>query len=259
MIRTARFGALALVLLAPSFVSADWLVTKDGSRVETEGPWRVEGRQVIFTLPNGTLSAMRASEVDLDASAEATAAAKAPPAAESAAAEDPARPLPEPVLVLTDKDIPKAADTGIDEARADPLSRQAGVGEEVEEEILRVVSWRQSEERNEEGLEIRGTVRNTGKEVMSAVTLAVEVQGEEGSPLATVDAFLASSTVLPGRSTTFRAVLPGVFELYGEPTFSLGGNAVTVGAGSPRDSAEPRGGEIEQELDEEPEAGDPEP
>ena len=101
----ALVAALALALLVPTLATADWLVTEDGARVETEGPWRVEGRRVIFELPNGTLSALRLDEVDLDASAEATARAKAPPPTPADVAAS--RPLPEPVLVLTDKDIPK--------------------------------------------------------------------------------------------------------------------------------------------------------
>lgn len=55
---------LALAIMSPA-VHADWLVTQDDSRLETQGEWRVEGRRVIFTLANGTLSAMRLSEVDL--------------------------------------------------------------------------------------------------------------------------------------------------------------------------------------------------
>ncbi len=58
--------------LAASTLSADWLLTRDGERVETQGAWRVEGRMVIFTSAKGALSSIRLSEVDLDASAEAT-------------------------------------------------------------------------------------------------------------------------------------------------------------------------------------------
>jgi hypothetical protein len=74
-------------LLAPSLVygfvflgsvlpaAADWLVTQLGDRIETRGAWRVEKKSVIFTLPNGTLSSLRVSDVDLAASEKATAAA----------------------------------------------------------------------------------------------------------------------------------------------------------------------------------------
>ncbi|MEO1367556.1 MAG: hypothetical protein AAFX50_10305, partial [Acidobacteriota bacterium] len=95
---------LACVALTASPAPADWLVTKDGARIETKGPWKVDGRRVLFTQPNGTLSAMRASEIDFEASEAATAAASAPAAAEAAPAAG-KEPLPEPVLVLTNKDI----------------------------------------------------------------------------------------------------------------------------------------------------------
>src|SRR5688572_10286739 len=45
-------AAASAVLLAsvsppvPAF--ADWLVTRDGQLIETLGPWRIEGRQVVF-------------------------------------------------------------------------------------------------------------------------------------------------------------------------------------------------------------------
>ena len=55
---------------------ADRLVTRDGSVIETAGPWRVEGRLVIFRLPDGTLSSMRLVDTDLEASAERTRAAE---------------------------------------------------------------------------------------------------------------------------------------------------------------------------------------
>ncbi len=66
-----RWVLLFLVLLAPA-VAADWLVTQEGARVETKGPWKVKGRTVVFTSSKGRLSSMRLAEVDLDASAAAT-------------------------------------------------------------------------------------------------------------------------------------------------------------------------------------------
>ncbi len=61
------FGCGSLAWLA-SGAAADWLVASDGSRIETTGPFKVEGKLVIFTLPNGTLGSLPLSEVDLEAS-----------------------------------------------------------------------------------------------------------------------------------------------------------------------------------------------
>lgn len=94
----------AIGLLGPIPSAADWLVPKDGAPFEIQGTWTVKGRMVVFTLPNGTLSSIRLSEVDLDASKAHTEAMEAPPA--------PAEPEPdataaakEPVMVLTNRDV----------------------------------------------------------------------------------------------------------------------------------------------------------
>jgi hypothetical protein len=92
-------GLLAAAVPGP--LSADVLVTRDGQRIETRGPWEVKGRMVVFTLPNGTLSSIRADEVDLAASREATAEALAPVEEPEPAEEKPR----EPVLRLTTRDV----------------------------------------------------------------------------------------------------------------------------------------------------------
>ena len=54
-----------LALSAPVPASAEWLVLRDGTRLETRGAARVEGRRVLFTDARGTLAALPAAEVDL--------------------------------------------------------------------------------------------------------------------------------------------------------------------------------------------------
>ena len=97
---------LSLVLLASS-AAADVLVTVKGVRIETAGPWEVKRNLVVFTTPAGVLSSVRLSEIDLEASEQAT---NAPPAeaAEEEAAEEEDAPPPEPRFVLTNDDIPPA-------------------------------------------------------------------------------------------------------------------------------------------------------
>ncbi len=109
MIRTAflLLGLFLLAALIAAPAAGDWLVLRDGTRLETEGPWEVKGRQVVFTRPGGALAALRLADVDLDASAAATAAAVAAAAA-AAAAPPPAASESvrrSPVLVLTDDDL----------------------------------------------------------------------------------------------------------------------------------------------------------
>lgn len=65
---------LHLGLLAASSAPADILVTSDGTKLQTKGSWKIKGRQVIFTNETGVLSAMRLSEIDIEASEVATKA-----------------------------------------------------------------------------------------------------------------------------------------------------------------------------------------
>lgn len=98
-------GAVLLSGGLAASAGADVLVLRDGSRIETDGSWQAKGRQLIFKTASGTLSTLRASEVDLAASEQATAEAAAPKAQVAA------KPAVEkrPVLVITDKDVPKAS------------------------------------------------------------------------------------------------------------------------------------------------------
>ncbi len=93
---------LAACWLAASDAHADWLVTRAGERIETQGSWQVKGRMVVFTPPNGSLSSLRLSEVDLDASASATEEAAA--AAARPAPPEPA-PAGRPARVITNDDV----------------------------------------------------------------------------------------------------------------------------------------------------------
>lgn len=94
-------GALSL---AP-WAQADWLITHDGQRIETQGPWDVQGRMVVFTSDRGTLSSIRLDEVDLDASRAATEQASRPAPAPIEEAPAPAAPS---VLSLTNRDVARS-------------------------------------------------------------------------------------------------------------------------------------------------------
>ena len=115
MRRRLVLSVCLLGLVAALPIHGDWLVTRDGARVETKGPWKVKGSQVIFTLPNGTLSVLRKSEVDLDASAVATAQSQRPTSSSAQAETKRSEPS---VLVLTNKDIRSADDANAERAEA---------------------------------------------------------------------------------------------------------------------------------------------
>ncbi len=104
----ARRGGIAwgvfLFLLAAPFSSADWLVVRDGGQIETRGAWKVEGRTVVFTDTQGTVRSLQLEDVDLEASEEATEAAKNPPPPRDEKAAQ-AEPQKESVMTLTDADV----------------------------------------------------------------------------------------------------------------------------------------------------------
>src|ERR1700676_2961986 len=108
---TPAAGAAALaLLLGPSPLHADWIVTRQGERFEIHGTWQLKGKLVVFTLPNGALSSMRADRVDIDASKQATAQAKQQAAAPPPAAKT--EPKRKAVIILTDKDFKKPLPDG---------------------------------------------------------------------------------------------------------------------------------------------------
>lgn len=94
-------GICCLSLPSATPASADVLVLKDGSRVETRGAFEVKGRRVLFRDSQGTLAALRLEDVDLDGSR----AASQPPPPAAAAPKAAAPQKKAPVLVLTDRDV----------------------------------------------------------------------------------------------------------------------------------------------------------
>lgn len=89
-----RRAIVAAALLASGLgaapACAEWLVLRDGARLEIAGTARVEGRRVLFTTKQGTLAALPAAEVDLVAT---EAANRAPAPAAATKAEAPERPV----------------------------------------------------------------------------------------------------------------------------------------------------------------------
>lgn len=66
--------AVALCAAAAAPAAADWLVLKNGARVETLGPWTEKGKQIVYTtVAEKRLVSIRVSDVDLEASREASA------------------------------------------------------------------------------------------------------------------------------------------------------------------------------------------
>ena len=203
--RPVVLAAAALAVLAGA-ARADWLVTTDGARLETKGPWKVEGRRIVFTLPNGTLSAMRADEIDLDQSALVTQQE-----AESArrAAEPKVEPKREPVMRLTEKDFPSTTGSVAD-AEATAEGEGAAAKPAASGSGLEVVSWEKAQNATGDGLDIFGTVRNGTRTNITSPTLMAMIYGPDGGLLATAEGTVNAGAIGPTGSANFRVSFPGV-------------------------------------------------
>jgi hypothetical protein len=223
--RLAAAGSIVLVAGLATAAGADVLVTRDGATVETKGPWSVEGRRVIFTQPNGTLSSLPTAELDLDRSAVATAHAAG---AAARAAEPEARaaaallaPLPPPAFRITDQDLAPPAPAEEEEAEAEADGDGAPTPGD-DNGPLEVVSWDRIELPEGDGIEIFGTVRNNGSVVVAAPSISLYVYGERGGLLATSEGTINLAAIPPGKTANFRAPLPGLYD-FAAIKFDLGG------------------------------------
>lgn len=208
--------ALAAALLVPA--AADWLVTRDGTRIETAGPWRVENRLVVFERPDGTYASMRLSEVDLEASERLTREL-----AEKARTPK-ATPAPRPVVArLTEKELPPMADrpapapepAGGGEGASGEGAAAPGAEETRPPESLQVVSWRDVSGAEGSGLELVGDVRNVTGSTALDVVVTVVLLDEEGEEVVSTQALLTTSALPPGGTAGFRASFPGRFHAAG--------------------------------------------
>jgi hypothetical protein len=195
MRRVMLFVCGSLALLA-SGAAAEWLVTRDGARLEIDGSWAVAGKLVTFTLPGGTLGSMPLEVVDLEASRtlndEAAAAARAQPAA-------PAAPR-KAEFVVTDDDVghPTWSDPG--DATA------AGAEPEPEESPgLRVAGWREEVDLSTNSVVITGNLQNPTQNPATSIGLEVMLHSEDGALLESSRARLERSFLGPGASIRFEA------------------------------------------------------
>jgi hypothetical protein len=230
--RTPALLALFL-LLAPAAApaGADWLVTREGGRVETRGGWEVRGKLVVFHRPDGALSSLRASEVDLEASRRATEEARL--AAERAAAER-AKPVAKraSVAVITDKDMRPAAP---------PSAAQPGEGATTPENEAGnglIADWQRFGQAGGDGhVTLTGNLRNGSAATVVNLGVAVRLYDETGALIASGQGLLTTSALPPGEQAAFRVDFPGVFSFARaevEPQgLPLAMRAVEEGAASP--------------------------
>ena len=220
--RSLRTGLVLglLIALAALPATADWLVTQNGDQVETQGPWEIKGKLVVFTLPGGTLSSMRLSDVDLDASNQLTTKKNAPTAPAPAATQ-----RREATIVITDSDVahvgPEAAPSSAAErqqAGADARAELAGGA--ASGEGLTVAEWNQEFDDGIDGVVVTGSVENRSSNLHSEITLQVMLYNTDGSLAGRAAATLDNMLLRAGQSTSFRAAFAGIVG-FDRPEFRL--------------------------------------
>lgn len=239
-LRSRGMWALLGGLLITISANADWLVTRNGQRIETSGPWQVKGKQVLFTAANGTLSSIRLSEVDLELSEQASR----PPAvvADSEAQVAEPQPKKKPVLVLTDKDVARARVAEPATATPAAEARKAATATSPtapRTEPVVLVSWQQMEKDPSLGVEIMGTVRNTSAEIVTGVAVQVKLLDGDGELIAEKQASLSPSALAAGVAANFRVLFGDVIS-FATPKFDIRSTAGArvVGAASAPKPAE---------------------
>lgn len=212
-----RISAVALVALlflpAAWPARADWLVMNDGGRVETDGPWQIKGKLVVFRSPAGRLSSLRLAEIDLGASEAATRAAEeaARKAEQEAAEKKEATEKKKPAFVITDADVrsvPEPIDTGEGDA--------AGASSEAEADAsLRVTSWDRLEDDPIDGVAIAGVLAHSGTDLRGSIELLVELFDSAGALMVAQPATLSAAVLRPGQQASFRAEFVEIFDFSG--------------------------------------------
>jgi hypothetical protein len=220
------FLALALLGSAvPAALRADWIVTREGERFEVRGAPQLKGKLVVFTLPDGSLSSMRADRVDLDASKRATEQAKKAAETPPAAAADAAKPKRKALIVLTDKDFKKPLPAGPGDAAAvdakDAKDAKAAAkgkdGKDVPSQDLpssiEVARWERvpASESTADGLEIVGMVHNVSTNYLTGVIVVAQLFDDNGGLIGRFPATVENQVLRPSESSKFRLVAKGTF------------------------------------------------
>jgi hypothetical protein len=224
-VRRPLLFALAVLLVAGA-AKGDWLVLRDGSRIETRGAWTAKERTVVFTSTAGTLSSLRLDEVDLEASAAATTAAQQEAAA-------PAAPVKKaPVLVLTDKDVSHVTDEGEEVAADVAAAAGAAAAAAAKADPVTVTRWERVENAEFVGTILVGGVKNSGESVASDLQVTAELYGVDEKLLATADASLSARALQPGQTAAFRVELAGV-PVYSSVRFKVSYRPLAPGRTAP--------------------------
>lgn len=268
--------AALLAVAGGAAASADELVTRDGQVIQTQGPWEVRGKLLVFKLADGTLASLRLDEADLEAS-ERRVAEKARRARQ--AREEAMKPPPEPkaaVVVLTDRDVAHAppdlgegiegeggvADDGeaIFAAAGGPAggTRDQGPGRDGQGEGeaeaggpvassgrgVQVVQWSQESE-GEDGVAVKGVIQNLGSSFATSLSVNALFYDEGGALVAAREVEFEAGPLGPGARRDFSVSLPHSL-IYDEIRFQVVGRGFRAVGQSVRAAAPQQSPDVEE-------------
>ncbi len=219
---------LAMLLMHPP-VAADWLVSRDGDHIETAGPWQVKRSLILFTRPDGVLVSMRLTEIDLEASQQATKAAAKntshPPLNPRVATKRSVRVIDHHSVKTAAEAQEEGMSEGLQEA-ANLVDGEPSVDSTAPDSMapaspVEVVFWQEISNPDVDGIAISGTLRNTSPRLVTDVSVEVSVFETEGRPAGKARAFVDTTALAAESTTTFRAVFPSVLGIVGEPRFEV--------------------------------------
>jgi hypothetical protein len=210
----AAAAMAATVLLVALPAAADWLVTRDGARLETEGSWELRGKLVVFTA-DGRLSSLSLDEVDLEASRELTAQQAQESQVPPEAAEPPAEPKPKAVMVITEKDLPpRRRPAGAETPSSGQTPPEGGAGGQqaitTPRSVLTVPEWQITDE-STEGIVLAGRLANPTEDAATAISLGVMLFDDLGKEVGRRYASLETEALAPGSTTGWSVVFPGIY------------------------------------------------
>lgn len=238
--RTGWLGGVLALLLAGSPAAADWLVTREGGRVETRGGWKVKGKLVVFSTLDGTLASLRLADVDLEASERATQEAVA--AAKAREEVKPEPPRRKSVLVVTDADVghvdpvAPAAEEKKEAAAEEPAAPERRRAVTPGNSVV-VSTWQRKDLPDRAGVEVTGELQNQGDQLATHLQVTVALYDEAKEVLATGEAIVEGGTSLrPGGTARFRAPFMGTFS-FAEAGFDVRSQGLKLKAApKPEDS-----------------------
>ena len=194
---------LTLFVLTGSILSVhgDEIVLKGGKTLTASHPMVVKGKNAVVTLKDGTVVSIPLTEIDQPRTAEANKTRVAVAAA-------PVVRKPEtPAEAALVRNARKASISLSDDDVSHPFGQSGAVqGKDESDGKVEVVSVSVKKEKG--GYNLSGSVFNSGKGEVLAVSVTVEAVGNENKTLATAFANIAKDNLAAGEKSAFTVEFP---------------------------------------------------